>query len=201
VKRGAVVLCGGRSTRMGRDKASLPFGSETLLGRVARILLPVVEEVLVVGRRGQALPPLPDGVRVVHDDVEDQGPLGGLVPALRATSADAVYVTGCDVPFLEPAIVGFLFDRLDGHDVVVPRAEGFTQPLSAVYRAAVLPTLERLFAAGRRRPVHLFDEVDTSVVEEDALRAVDPELATLANLNTPEAYEAALARRAAEEGP
>ena len=74
--RGAVVLCGGRSTRMGRDKATLPFGGETLLQRVVGIVQSIVDDVTVVGRRDQALPELPDAVRVAHDAVEDRGPLG-----------------------------------------------------------------------------------------------------------------------------
>lgn len=196
--RGALVLCGGRSTRMGRDKATLPFGAEPLLQRVVRLVGACVDDVVVVARAGQLLPPLPDGVRVVHDEVEDQGPMGGLVPGLKATSAEAVYATGCDVPFLRRAVVDLLFERLAHHAVAVPEAEGRLHPLAAVYRVDVLPVLEDLFAAGRRRPRELFAQVATLRVDEASLRAVDPPLDTLANLNTPQAYEAALARLAGE---
>jgi molybdenum cofactor guanylyltransferase len=194
VTRGAIVLSGGRSTRMGRDKASLPFGGEPMLRRVVRLLEPLVEETVVVARRDQPLPSLPAAVTVVHDEVEDQGPLGGLGPGLGAATADALYVTGCDVPFLQPAVVTLLFERLGGHDVAVARAGGYTHPLAAVYRRTVREPLAQLFFLGRRRPIDLFAVVDTTYVEEEALRAVDPELMTLANLNTPEAYEDALAR-------
>ena len=194
MRRGAVVLCGGRSTRMGRAKALLPFGEETLLQRIVRVLSSVVEEIVVVRHGNQALPALPDAVVVVEDEIDDQGPLGGLVPGLRASRADAVYASGCDVPFLSPAFVTRLFDRLGDHDVAVAETDGFAHPLAAVYRPRVRPVMERLLEARRRRPIFLFEEVPTVRVTADDLRAVDPTLDSLDNLNTPAAYEEALRR-------
>jgi molybdopterin-guanine dinucleotide biosynthesis protein A len=179
---------------MGRDKASLPFGDETLLQRVVRILSGVVVEVTVVGRRDQALPPLPANVGVVHDRTNDQGPLGGLQAALGVVDADAVYVTGCDAPFLVPALVDLLFEKLGEARVAVADEDGFAHPLCGVYRPDVLPVIDRLLAAERRRPIFLYDEVETVRVPAAVLRSVDPELDSLANLNTPAAYERALAR-------
>jgi molybdopterin-guanine dinucleotide biosynthesis protein A len=183
---------------MGRPKALLPFGDETLLARVVRILREVVEEVVVVRHAEQPLPSLPSDVLVVEDEVEDQGPLGGLVPGLRAGRADAVFASGCDVPFLAPAFVECLFEALGENEIAVAETDGFTHPLAAVYRAGVLPVMEKLLAEGRRRPVFLFDEVPTVRVGEAALRAADPTLASLDNLNTPEAYESALERLSGE---
>lgn len=194
MKRGALILCGGHSTRMGRDKASLAFGAETLLQRVVRLVRPLVDEVVVVARPGQALPELPGDVRIAHDEIEDQGPLGGLQAGLRVATADALYTTGCDVPFLQAALVELLFERLGEADIAVADEGGFTHPLAAVYRTTVLPIVERLLAEERRRPIFLYGEVPTVRVEEADLRTADPELLSLANLNTPEAYEAALER-------
>jgi molybdopterin-guanine dinucleotide biosynthesis protein A len=193
--RGAVVLCGGRSTRMGRDKATLAFGPETLLRRVVRILSDHESEVVVVARLGQALPVLPNGARVVVDDVEGRGPLGGLGPGLRASRADAVFATSCDAPFVSTAVIDLLFARLGAADVAVAETEGFTHPLCAVYRTSVAPAVARLVAEDRLRPVFLYDLVPTVRVTETEIRAVDPELRSLVNCNTPEAYAAALAER------
>jgi len=179
---------------MGRDKATLPFGDEVLLQRVVRLVGACVDEVVVVARPGQELPALPADVRVTYDDVPDQGPLGGLVPGLREIRAPVVFATACDVPFLRAEVVELLFERLGDGDAAVAEAEGFLHPLCAVYRASVRPVLAELLVAGRLRPVFLYDEVPTVRVGEEALRVVDPTLATLANLNTPEAYAAALAR-------
>lgn len=193
VRRGAVVLCGGRSSRMGRDKASLPFGDEVLLQRVVRLVRDIVSDVVVVARPGQALPPLRSGIRVVFDEILDQGPLGGLGPGLRASRADAVFATACDAPFVSRGVVELLFDRLAQNDVAVAQVEGFTHPLCAVYRTRLAAEAERLVAEGRLRPVYLFDAVPTVRVGDADLLAVDPGLRSLRNCNTPEAYAAALA--------
>lgn len=199
MRRGALVLCGGRSRRMGRDKATLAFGEECLLTRVLRRLRPVVAEAVVVARPGQILPLLPEDVGVVFDDVSDQGPLVGLIAGLGATGADAVFATAVDVPFLQSAVVEFLFDRLGDADAAVVEAGGYLQPLVAVYRKSLLPVAARLREEGRMRPMHLFDTARTVRIDEARLREVDPSLSSLQNLNTPEAYEDALERLAQDE--
>src|SRR5665213_1866270 len=102
-----IVLCGGRSLRMGRSKALLAFGPETMLERVVRLLALAVERIVVVASSRQKLPPLPAGVCVVRDRRQRQGPLEGLAAGLAALDPDveAVYVTGCDVPLLVPAFI------------------------------------------------------------------------------------------------
>jgi molybdopterin-guanine dinucleotide biosynthesis protein A len=194
VRRGAIVLCGGRSVRMGMDKATLPFGDEQLLQRIVRIVAQAVSDVVVVKHEEQELPALPPEVRITCDEVDDQGPLGGLIPGLRATRSEAVFLTGCDTPFLKPAFIDRLFDSLGKARIAVAEVDGFAHPLAAVYRTDVLPSVEALLAAGRRRPLYLFNEVSTVRVERPDLEAVDPNLDSLSNLNTPEAYAEALAR-------
>lgn len=180
---------------MGRDKASLPFGRESLLSRAVRIVSDAVADIVVVARPGQELPELPPRVRVAFDDVEDQGPLGGLGPGLRASRADAVFATACDAPFLSLALIALLFERLGARDVAVAEADGFTHPLCAVYRTKLAARIDKLVSAKRLRPVYLFDEVPNVRVGEADLRSVDPSLLALRNCNTPEAYAAALAER------
>jgi len=180
---------------MGRDKASLPFGSETLLQRAVRIVSDAVQDVVVVARPGQDVPTLPPHVRLAFDDVEDQGPLGGLGPGLRASRAEAVFATSCDAPFLSVPLIALLFERLGVRDVAVAEADGYTHPLCAVYRTKLAARIERLVTAKRLRPVYLFDEVPNVRVGEAELRNVDPDLRALRNCNTPEAYAAALAER------
>lgn len=181
---------------MGRDKASLPFGDETLLQRVVRLVAPAVDEVVVVARPGQDLPALPDGVRVTYDEVEGLGPLAGIAGGLAATTADAVYATACDVPFLRRAVIDLLFDALGDAQAAVVEADGFVHPLAAVYRKEVESVARDLLAQDRARPFFLFERVPTVRVGAGALRAVDADLDTLENLNTEEAYRAALARLA-----
>ncbi len=190
-----VVLCGGKSSRMGVPKASLPFGPETMLQRVVRILSTVVTPIVVVAARDQELPELPPDVIVTRDEREARGPLEGLRAGLKALpgSVDAAYVTSCYVPLLETAFVERMLKLLGDDDVAVMEIEGFTHPLSAVYRRATLPHIESLLAQDRLRPVFLFDAVRTRRVKPEEMVVADPKLQTLRNLNTREDYLAALA--------
>ena len=194
IRCGGVILCGGKSRRMGRDKASLPFGDESMLARVTRRLSQIVEPIVVVAAPDQPKLELPVPVAYVQDRVEDQGPLEGLAVGIAAVAdqVDAVYATSCDVPLLIPAFVEFLIDQLGAHEIVVPQEEKFFHPLAAVYRVSVLPKIEELLEQDRRRPVFLFDMVDTLVVPTATLASVDPALSTLLNLNSPEDYLNAL---------
>jgi molybdopterin-guanine dinucleotide biosynthesis protein A len=192
---GGIVLCGGKSTRMGESKAMLPFGEETMLQRVVRILGTVVSPIVVVAATGQALPKLPNNVIVALDEREARGPLEGLRGGLKALppSVDAAYVTSCDVPLLVPAFVERMIGFVEQQDIAVMEIDGFPHPLSAVYRRSVLPEVESLLEKDRLRPVFLFDAVRTRRVKAEEMVLVDPELQTLRNLNTQEDYRAALA--------
>jgi molybdopterin-guanine dinucleotide biosynthesis protein A len=191
---GAIVLCGGKSTRMGTPKALLPFGPETMLQRVVRILRGVVSPIVIVGAADQMLPPLDADIIITRDERGERGPLEGLRAGLKALPADVdcAYVTSCDVPLLEPGFVRQMIDFTRGYDVAVVEIDGFAHPLSAVYRRTVLPYVEELLAEDRLRPVFLFELVRTRRVRPDEITA-DPGLYTLRNLNTPEDYRRALA--------
>jgi molybdopterin-guanine dinucleotide biosynthesis protein A len=175
---------------MGRPKAWLPVGDELMLQRVARVIGGVLNPVIVVAAPGQDVPPLPDGVRVVRDEVEGKGPLGGLAAGLKAVqgSAEILYLSACDVPFLTTAFVERVVSLLGESTAAVPRVDGYFHPLAAAYRVSVLPAVLELLAADRLRPAYLFDAVPTRVIEPPEL----PDLESLKNLNTPEDYAAAV---------
>jgi molybdopterin-guanine dinucleotide biosynthesis protein A len=162
---------------MGLPKATLPFGAETMLQRVVRLLGDVVSPIVVVAAREQSLPPLPDAIGITRDEREAKGPLEGIRAGLTAV----------------PAFVERMIDLMGDHDIAVIEVDGFPHPLSAIYRRDTLPHVERLLAADRLRPVFLFDAVRTRRVKPAEMIVVDPELRTLRNLNTPEEYRAALA--------
>lgn len=191
---GGIVLCGGKSSRMGRAKAWLPFGPEVMLQRVVRTLRQVVDPVVVVTAPCQDVPPLPDGVGMVRDDKEYDGPLRGLAGGLAALHGrcDAVYLSACDVPFLQASFVQRLAELRGDCDVCVPFVDGFHHPLAAVYHANVLPIVQTLLLEQRLRPVFLFEKVPTRIVTAEELQSVDPQLWSLRNLNTPDDYATAL---------
>jgi molybdenum cofactor guanylyltransferase len=194
MRMGGVILCGGRSSRMGRPKALLPFGPESLLQRVVRILGNVVDPLIVVAAAGQELPDLGAGVRVVRDIREYAGPLAGMGLGLAAIAADAdaAYVSACDVPLLRPEFVRAVIGALDGHEAAVPYDGRFYHPLAGVYRTLLADRIEGLLAAGQQRPLHLIESADTRIINVETLRLVDPALDSIRNLNTVEEYQQAL---------
>src|ERR1700756_3892554 len=148
LRASAIVLAGGKSSRMGSPKAALEWHGSTLLRRVTGIVARSVDgPVVVVSAPGQALPALDGAVEVVADEREGRGPLQGLAAGLAAVGdrAEVAYVSSTDVPLLHPAFVrrvvgGFTADI----DVVLPEIHGFRQPLSAAYRTRLLPEVEGL---------------------------------------------------------
>src|SRR5215213_8101119 len=175
---GGIVLCGGRSSRMGRPKAWLPFGPELLLQRVVRVLREVVEPIVVVAAPDQEVPPLPAGILLTRDENEYLGPLNGLAAGLAALEgrAGAAYVSSCDMPFLDPGFVRRVVARLGDGDICLPEVGGFRHPLAAAYRVTVRPVVEELVAAGRLRPVFLTERLPTRVLTESDFAEVDPRL-------------------------
>jgi molybdopterin-guanine dinucleotide biosynthesis protein A len=191
----ALILCGGASRRMGRPKAWLPFGAETMLERVVRLAGTVAQPIIVVAAPDQELPALASNVMLVRDRVAGRGPLQGLAAGLNSLpdEVELVYATATDVPFLEPRFIDRLAELSDGYDLVIPFVGGYHHPLAALYRRrSVLPVIEELLSEDRLRPFFLIEAVKTRVVVESEFRVVDPTLQTLRNLNAPEDYERAL---------
>jgi molybdenum cofactor guanylyltransferase len=191
---GGIVLCGGKSSRMGASKALLPFGAETMLQRVVRLLSEIVPTIVIVAAVDQELPALPPHTVVTRDEREGRGPLEGLRAGLKALPAqvERAYATSCDVPLLVPAFAREMLQLSRGYDAAVIEIDGFTHPLSAVYARTTLAPIEELLAKDRLRPAFLFDTVKTRHVRPEEITA-DPDLRTLRNLNTREDYERALA--------
>jgi molybdopterin-guanine dinucleotide biosynthesis protein A len=188
----AIVLAGGRSSRMGTPKALLPFDNEPLIVHIVAALRRLFADVVVVAAPGQELPAMP--VTLVRDDVAYQGPVGGLCYGLRAAGGDVSFVISCDSAFLNFDLISHLLSQIPQHDVVVPHWQGRFQPLHAVYRRTVLPLLEDQLARGELRPVYLFDKVRTRRIDEDVIRRFDPDGLSFFNMNTPEDYAEALKR-------
>jgi molybdopterin-guanine dinucleotide biosynthesis protein A len=196
---GGIVLCGGRSTRMGRPKEWLPFGDETLLQRIVRVEGAVARPVVVAARRGQELPPLPPEVCIVHDAIEDFGPLAGIAAGLAALDGrcEAALVVTCDHPFLRSAVLERLVALLEGHPAVVVQHAGQVYPLLGVYRLDTRPVLQRLLAAAEHRAQRYPEACGARLLDAESLRDIDAQLACLTNINDPLSYdESRLAHRA-----
>jgi molybdopterin-guanine dinucleotide biosynthesis protein A len=193
---------------MGSPKAALDWHGSTLLRRVTGIVARSVDgPVVVVSAPGQSLPALDRAVEVVADEREGRGPLQGIAAGLGAIGdrAPVAYVSSTDVPLLHPAFVRRVLGALDDRvDVVLPEVGGYRQPLAAAYRVGLLSTVEALIAQDRMRPAFLFEESrvlqldDNDLLRETALARLDPELASVRNLNEPADYQQALESPAPE---
>lgn len=178
-----IVLAGGLSTRMGRDKASLPFGTETMLERAIRVVGEVADEVIVVARPDHATPP---GIRVVHDPIADRGPLAGIGAGLAASTSDLNVVVACDMPLIRSAVLRRLLDLRGEADICLAVIDGHASPLCAVYRQSVAGVAQELLVAGERRVMALLDRVQTKRVEAAMFRDLDPDLDSFVSCDTPE---------------
>lgn len=178
------VLLGGRSARMGRDKAHLPLGGVSLAARTAGLLGRVCEDVMLVG--GDPPPDAPG--RPVPDPDGPPCALRGLVGALAAARAERVLVVATDLPRLHEKLLWALV-ALPEADVVLPRDARGLQPLCAVYRReAVHAAASERLARGGLALHGLLDELSLSPLEGADLAALDPDGSALANANTPDAW-------------
>ena len=190
-----VVLLGGESRRMGRDKAMLPFGPGSMLEYIAQQSAAVCGGGLWLVAAAQGPVRTLPGAGVLRDRHPDRGPLEGIAVALQATVASpATVVVGCDAPFVHPRLISALVDRLLETDVdaVVIREGLRSHPLPGVYRSRVHAVAQAMLEEGQRSLQALLQRLKVDCVDENFVRQFDPDLRVLVNVNTPEDYEAAM---------
>lgn len=192
------ILAGGRSRRMGRDKALLQLGSSTLLKRVLAAVAPLGSQCMLIANATDAF----SGFGVpVHPDLRPGcGPLGGLHTALALSPTPSVLFLACDLPFLTKEFLRFLLSELGEHHAVVPRSAEGLQPLCAVYARACLPAVERALDRRELRMTAFFADVDVRILEPPQWQGYDRRNLLFTNLNTPEEYQRALQLIGEESG-
>ena len=187
---GAIIMAGGKSSRMGTNKALLRLipGGPTLIERVAAAAR-LVGTLLVVTNTPEEYALL--GLRMVPDAVKGAGPLAGLFSGLQASQHDYNLVLACDMPRLNPDLLAFMAAQPRDYDVLIPRwrdASGAEQleTMHAIYSRACLPIIEQRIQANKLRMISFFPAVRVRYIDEAELRSIDPELASFGNLNTPD---------------
>lgn len=185
----AFILAGGKSSRMGSDKAFLPLGGETLLAKALKVARAVSEEVRIVGDAGK----FSAFGRVVEDVYRDQGPMGGIHAALSGSSTDLNLILAVDLPFVEANFLRYLLSRAreSGAMVTLPRAVQHLQPLCAIYQPAFAVVAEESLRNGKNKIDSLFARVQTCVIEEAELMRSGFSPSIFRNLNTPDDLEKA----------
>ena len=200
-KYAALIMAGGKSTRLGRDKAS-----ETLLGRpmlqhVIDRVTPVVDEIVVVKARGQTLPEISSELplRVAEDLHPDCGPLGGIYTGLSSTAAGRCLAVACDMPLLSEPLLRELLRRSAECDVVMPVLQ-YPEPLHAVYSRACIDPIRARLETRQLKITNFLGAVSVCYVREDDCRRFDPDLRSFSNTNTEEDLNRARELLATEGG-
>lgn len=203
--RSTVVIAGGRSTRFDDgDKAVAELAGTPMIRRVADTLIDVGDELVINCRSAQtpaikdAMAGYPLSVQYAEDETPDRGPIAGIRNGLTAADGEFAFVVACDMPFLDPAVPEYLFERAVGHDAAVPRLGEWFQTTQAVYRvSAMRQACIAALDGDDLRILAALDELDYVVVTEDELKDV-ASVESFENINTVEEFEQAQNRLSTE---
>ena len=194
-----IVLAGGQSRRLGRDKAVELLGGKPMIRRVLERVAGLTSENIVVvadEARGTTLPLLED-TRVAVDVHPGMGSLGGIFSGLAAAGNEWAIVAACDMPFLNADLLGYLLSLREGVDVVAPVVAGRPEPTHALYSRECLLFIEERLRAEELKITGFYGRVRVRYVEERDILRFDPELLSFFNVNSPQDLERALALAAA----
>lgn len=182
-----IVVAGGKSTRMGSDKASLPWDTTDILHTELTKLASICDDLIVVSNipRNIQFP----GVRVVPDNHRDCGPLGGMEAGLTAARHELCFIIACDMPFLDIASAAYIVEAAADADAAVPRIDGCWHPLYAAYRRTCLPIVRNLLLSRRLRLSELLESISAREITKAELIPFSVDLAMLNNLNTPQEWQ------------
>lgn len=191
-----IILAGGKSTRMGRNKAFLQIEGQSLLERSLISLQAIFGQVLI-SANDQALYG-GYGVEVVGDSVLDQGPLAGIQAALCKAAYDVCFFTACDIPLIDEKEIRYLYSLISGYDIVATRSQKGIHPLFAFYHKNCLNIIERNLAVEKRRIVDIYPDCRVRYVEMAELAEQGLAGHSFINVNTPEEWEQYLKQQGLE---
>ncbi|MCH7835625.1 MAG: molybdenum cofactor guanylyltransferase [Chloroflexi bacterium] len=188
-----IVLAGGKSRRLGTDKASLTFEGRLLLETVIERLSGVCSEVIVASGRSAEGRKTLRSVRFVADLAPGRGPLAGVQAGLTAATAEFALVVACDMPFLNPHLLSYMAGLPRRYQALVPRIAGRWHPAHAIYARSCLPVIEELLAKRSSSMRELLSRLDVRELPEEELRRYDTQGLSLFNVNEPRDLERARA--------
>lgn len=190
MKASAAILAGGKSSRMGINKAFVQVRSCRIIDHAIEELIKVSNDILIVTNSVEDYVHL--DIRVVTDIFPGYGPLSGIHAALANAMEDRVLVVACDMPFIESSLANYLINLAENYDAVVPTVEGYYEPLFAVYTKACLPHIEQCIKQGdKRRVIDFFSTIKVKYVNEEEISLVADLERVFYNVNTPKELAAA----------
>ena len=179
-----VILAGGESTRMGKNKAFIEINGKRIIDRTVSLFREIFDDVLLV--TNTPLDYIELKVRIVTDLVPGKGSLGGIYTGLFFSSSPKAFFVGCDMPFLDRRVIQYFLSLAQTADIVVQRTKDYWQPLHAIYPRTLLKPIERLLHQGELTIFKAYQGLRVREVTGEELKPFDPDLHTLSNINTPE---------------
>ncbi|WP_106497454.1 molybdenum cofactor guanylyltransferase [Lentibacillus sp. Marseille-P4043] len=189
MKSCGVILSGGKSTRMGKNKSLLPLQNKPVIEHVAEELMKCSDEVVVVTNEPSAYKFL--HVPLIEDRYVNKGPLAGLDTALYHQEADIFLIAACDMPFINQYVYAYLIDQLNQYDAVVPIFENQMHPLAGIYRKSVLPTIQHQLMNDNRKVRGILDHIQVNYVHHFATISAEILTKHFFNMNYPMQYDQA----------
>lgn len=181
-----VILAGGRSSRMGSNKALLPFRGGRFIEAIHRLLADIFTEVILVTNSPVHYEFLP--CRKVPDIYAGMGVLAGIHSGLVHSGSPAIFAVACDMPYLVEGLIRQLALSADPGGVLIPESPGGLEPLHAVYGKGCLPAVETSLLAGEKRIVSFFGRTNVTIMKMNQVAVHDPEFTSFVNINTPSEY-------------
>lgn len=185
-----IILAGGESRRMGTDKAFLEIAGKPLIEHVLRVFLERFDQTIIVTRAPERYAGL--YAAVVRDALEISGPLTGIYTGLIYARTERVFVTACDMPYLNPRLIAYMEQQAGEFDAVVPMTEGRPEPLHAIYHRRILPHLKTLLDQGELKVSQVLDRLQVRRLSAEEIAQFDPQGRSFVNLNTPQEYRDAV---------
>ena len=183
-----IILAGGKSSRLGRDKAWEDVGGQRIIDRVIGALQSSCDEVLIIGDRPERQNELslPKCIQYRSDDVKGRGSIGGLYTGLKAADTLWSLVVACDMPFISRELIRFMLSIISKNrcDAIVPVINGRYQPTHALYNSTCIPFIEKNISSGNFRMDSYFDEIYLEEISEDVINSIKGAELSFFNVNT-----------------
>ena len=179
-----IILSGGKSTRMGENKAFIEIEGVPIIRRIYTLFKELFQEVIIVTNQQELFKNFDS--KIYSDLLPNKGALGGLYTGLFFSTFQYSFCVACDMPFIKKPLVQYIIDNIKGEDVIVPRTQDGLQPLHAVYSKNCLDPIKKIMEQGKYKIIDFYNRVNVKIVEEKDFTLLDPLRESFINVNTPE---------------
>ncbi len=184
----AIILAGGKNTRMhGEDKAFIEIEGKPIIARIIEKLKPQVRQIIVVTNSPEKYANFK--VKTIKDEHPGKGPLMGIYSGLKASSCKYNFITACDMPFINTALIKFIIDNRDNYDIVISRVSEKFHTLFGLYSKSCIPVMEEMLEKNELRLRSIFPKLNVRLLSKEDMEKFDPQLLSLVNINAVEELE------------